>query len=158
MANLAPNTRSTNSGTATPTATQTVTETSAGPSIPIATLRLRAAQPQESRRIQWAEDVIDNEGMGKKKSKVCCIYHRPKEPGESDSDSDSSSSSGDSDSEPDLSKARRAGGGKGKSRGRGHNHDHNEAGDDARKGDEGARKASPNAYERQPRNKSKKEG
>ena len=27
------------------------------------------AEPTERRRIQWAEDVIDNEGMGKKSSK-----------------------------------------------------------------------------------------
>lgn len=31
-------------------------------------LRLRA-EPEERRHIQWAEDVIDNEGMGKKSSK-----------------------------------------------------------------------------------------
>jgi protein phosphatase 1 regulatory subunit 11 len=32
------------------------------------TLRLRA-EPSEQRHIQWAEDVVDNEGMGKKSSK-----------------------------------------------------------------------------------------
>lgn len=35
---------------------------------PSGTLRLRA-QPAERRHIQWAEDVVDNEGMGKKSSK-----------------------------------------------------------------------------------------
>jgi len=44
----------------------TLTASQAGPT----TLRLRAeAEPSEGRRIQWAEDVIDNEGMGKKSSK-----------------------------------------------------------------------------------------
>jgi len=44
----------------------TLTASQAGPT----TLRLRAeAEPSERRRIQWAEDVIDNEGMGKKSSK-----------------------------------------------------------------------------------------
>lgn len=40
------------------------------------TLRLRAedtpdttAEPSPSRRIRWSEDVVDNEGMGKKSSK-----------------------------------------------------------------------------------------
>lgn len=53
----------------------TVTTTEAGPSTPLnvtqGTLRLRAEaeEPSEQRRIQWAEDVIDNEGMGKKSSK-----------------------------------------------------------------------------------------
>ena len=37
-------------------------------SAPSGVLRLRA-EPSEQRRIQWAEDVIDNEGMGKKSSK-----------------------------------------------------------------------------------------
>ena len=44
----------------------TLTASQTGPT----TLRLRAeAEPSEGRRIQWAEDVIDNEGMGKKSSK-----------------------------------------------------------------------------------------
>ena len=37
-------------------------------SAPSGVLRLRA-EPSERRHIQWAEDVIDNEGMGKKSSK-----------------------------------------------------------------------------------------
>ncbi|KAF2479969.1 phosphatase inhibitor-domain-containing protein [Neohortaea acidophila] len=144
-------TRPANSGTATPTTTQTIVQTDAGPSIPIPALRLRA-EPEEQRRIQWADDVVDNEGMGKKSSKVCCIYHKPKEPGDSDSsDSDSSSE----DDEPDLSRAQKAGGGKG--RGRRHDHGRDDGcADGSGKGKQ--RKASPNAYERQPTTKSKKEG
>lgn len=30
------------------------------------------------KKVTWAEDVIDNEHMNKKKSNICCIYHRPK--------------------------------------------------------------------------------
>jgi protein phosphatase 1 regulatory subunit 11 len=37
-------------------------------SAPSGVLRLRA-EPSERRHIQWAEDVVDNEGMGKKSSK-----------------------------------------------------------------------------------------
>lgn len=53
---------------------QTQTETAAPPdprnAIPAGTLRIRAtAAPNDDRRIRWAEDVVDNEGMGKKKSK-----------------------------------------------------------------------------------------
>ena len=104
--------------------------------------------------MHWAENVVDNEGMGKKSSKVCCIYHKPHEPGDSDSDSDSSSSS-DSDSEPDLSRAQKAGGKKGRRKG--------ECGDgdrarDKDKGKAADRRPSPNAYERQPNHKSKSEG
>lgn len=50
----------------------TTTTTEATPHVPQAsvpvTLRLRV-EPAEERHIQWAEDVIDNEGMGKKSSK-----------------------------------------------------------------------------------------
>ncbi|KAF2625389.1 hypothetical protein BU25DRAFT_412823 [Macroventuria anomochaeta] len=75
-------------------------------SAPSGVLHLRA-EPEERRHIQWAEDVVDNEGMGKKSSKVCCIYHAPREAGESSDESSSdSSSSDDSDSEPDNSTAR----------------------------------------------------
>jgi hypothetical protein len=45
-------------------ASRTQTQTSAQPP----TLILRA-DPDEQRHIQWAEDVVDNEGMGKKSSK-----------------------------------------------------------------------------------------
>ena len=105
--------------------------------------------------------MIDNEGMGKKKSKVCCIYYKPHESGDSDGESDDSSSGSDSDNEPDLSRARRAGGSE-----RRHRHDREQglenAGGDtagssaAGKGKE--RKASPNAYERQPKPKARKDG
>jgi hypothetical protein len=55
-----PNMSSQNHGSLTLTASQ------AGPT----TLRLRAEPGSSERRgIQWAEDVIDNEGMGKKSSK-----------------------------------------------------------------------------------------
>ncbi|WPH01888.1 Hypothetical protein R9X50_00474200 [Acrodontium crateriforme] len=147
------------SGTTTPTSTQgsqTILQTDNGESssTPSATLRLRA-EPDEAPRVRWAEEVVDNEGMGRKSSKVCCIYHKPHQPGDSESESDSSSSDSDSDSEPDLSRAQKAGG-KGKGRGRNHKHDHGEEGNGKGKGS--ARRPSPNAYERQPKHKSKREG
>lgn len=40
------------------------------------TLRLRA-ETTDGRRIHWAEDVVDNEGMGKKKSKGIAVYPPP---------------------------------------------------------------------------------
>lgn len=153
MANPRPQTRVAGSGTATPTSTlgsQTVLQTEhSGPSAPSATLRLRA-EPEPQRRIHWAEDVVDNEGMGKKSSKVCCIYHKPHEPGDSDSESDSSSSD-DSDSEPDLSRAQKAGGNGNGKRGRRKGGEGDGKGGDKRQ----ERKPSPNAYERQPKYKGK---
>ncbi|PGH17015.1 hypothetical protein AJ79_01399 [Helicocarpus griseus UAMH5409] len=67
------------------------------------------------RGIRWAEDVVDNEGLGRKSSKVCCIYHKARPVGESSSESSSSSDSSsssesDSDSDVDNGEARMAGG------------------------------------------------
>ncbi|KAG2076505.1 hypothetical protein BDR04DRAFT_1089629 [Suillus decipiens] len=62
----------------------------------LGTLRLRG-QPRKARqRVAWDEDVIDNEGCGKKKSKICCIYHKPRRFDES-SEEESSGSDSDSD-------------------------------------------------------------
>lgn len=48
-----------------------------------------SAQPPPT-TVRWSQDVVDNEHMNKKKSKKCCIYHKPRVFGEwSDTDSDS---------------------------------------------------------------------
>ncbi|ORY94991.1 phosphatase inhibitor-domain-containing protein [Syncephalastrum racemosum] len=99
-------------------------------------LRLRGdMNVRRPRAIRWDDNVVDNEHMGKKKSKICCIYHKPRAVGESsseeDSDSDSSSSSSsDSDSSSDERKHRHCQHKKKKKR--------------------NPREVSPNAYERQP--------
>jgi protein phosphatase 1 regulatory subunit 11 len=77
----------------------------------VGSLRLRGGHKRRQ-RVAWGEDVVDNEGCGKKKSKstslkrlyeisicqsiiaVCCIYHKPRRFDES-----SSEESSDSDSE-----------------------------------------------------------
>ncbi|VEL42749.1 unnamed protein product [Protopolystoma xenopodis] len=40
--------------------------------------------------IRWAEGTIDNEFLGRKKSKCCCVYERPRDWDESPSESSSS--------------------------------------------------------------------
>lgn len=62
---------STTTTTATATATQTLTST------PVLRLRATASPSQNSRRIQWAEDVVDNEGLGRKRSKGRLLYLTP---------------------------------------------------------------------------------
>ena len=90
---------------------------------------------------------MDNEGLGRKSSKVCCIYHRPRAVGESDSESDSSDSDSDGDGSgndsPDDGGARPVGGKRGRDCGHGHGHDHGKG--------KAKRKPSPNAYERVPK-------
>merc|ERR1712142_1205284 len=55
-----------------------------------AVLKLKLKKPRPTRRVQWAEDTVDNEHMNKKKSKCCCVYKKPLKFGESESeDSDS---------------------------------------------------------------------
>ncbi|KAL4930021.1 PPP1R11/YPI1 family protein [Aspergillus undulatus] len=128
------------------------------------TLRLRAEveapasrEQTPARRIRWSEDVVDNEGMGKKSSKVCCIYHKTRPVGESSSESESSdsdSSDSDDDSKTGNANARR--------NCRHHNHDRDAASKSPERGrahdghsrssEKGQRKKpSPNAYEKIPK-------
>lgn len=76
--------------------TQTITETPTPDLPPVSggTLRLRGHRTDE-RRVAWTENTVDNEKLGRKSSKICCIYHKPKNFDESSSDE--SSSSDDSD-------------------------------------------------------------
>mmetsp|Transcript_8474 Transcript_8474/g.9866 ORF Transcript_8474/g.9866 Transcript_8474/m.9866 type:complete len:150 (+) Transcript_8474:83-532(+) len=47
--------------------------------------------------VTWDENVVDNEGLGRKSSKRCCIFHKQRAFGESSTDS-SDYDSGDNDS------------------------------------------------------------
>eukprot|EP00429_Kryptoperidinium_foliaceum_P074267 CAMPEP_0176208714 /NCGR_PEP_ID=MMETSP0121_2-20121125/13266_1 /TAXON_ID=160619 /ORGANISM="Kryptoperidinium foliaceum, Strain CCMP 1326" /LENGTH=234 /DNA_ID=CAMNT_0017547715 /DNA_START=84 /DNA_END=786 /DNA_ORIENTATION=+ len=47
-------------------------------------------QPRPQHHVRWTADTIDNEHMNKKKSKKCCIYHKPRAFGESSSSSSGS--------------------------------------------------------------------
>merc|ERR1712110_908604 len=63
-------------------ATQTIISSNTSQSNePTPTLRLtghteNSTQPR--RGIRWTEDTVDNEHLGKKSSKKCCIFHKPK--------------------------------------------------------------------------------
>lgn len=52
-------------------------------------LVLKLKKPKTDKKVQWDESAVDNEFMGKKTSKCCCIYSKPRIFGESSSDSDS---------------------------------------------------------------------
>ncbi|RIB11033.1 phosphatase inhibitor-domain-containing protein [Gigaspora rosea] len=106
-------------------------ETSSPPQA-VGTLKLRGGRLSGDRKVKWDENVVDNEGMGKKKSKICCIYHRPKSFDES-SDEDSSSCSDDSDHDDHDNEGENSH----------HSHNHHRK----------KRSGSPNAYERQPQYK-----
>ncbi|KAL1491653.1 hypothetical protein ABEB36_012217 [Hypothenemus hampei] len=55
--------------------------------VPRVTVKLK--KPRPDRKVQWSTETVDNENLGKKKSKCCCIYNKPRKFGESSS-SDSS--------------------------------------------------------------------
>ncbi|KAA3672162.1 protein phosphatase 1 regulatory subunit 11 [Paragonimus westermani] len=55
-------------------------------------LRDSTQQPDTSHGIRWQEGTVDNEFLGRKKSKCCCIYKKPRRWDESSSSSSSSSS------------------------------------------------------------------
>ncbi|XP_045614919.1 LOW QUALITY PROTEIN: E3 ubiquitin-protein ligase PPP1R11 [Procambarus clarkii] len=50
-------------------------------------VRLKLHKPR-TKKVSWTNDTVDNENMGKKKSKCCCVYVKPHEFNESSSDSD----------------------------------------------------------------------
>ncbi|KAF8312490.1 hypothetical protein DL93DRAFT_1307602 [Clavulina sp. PMI_390] len=132
-----------------------------GPSQPRPVLKLRGG-PRSTQRVAWRPEVIDNENCGKKKSKICCIYHKPKR-------FDESSDESESDESGDDGRARPA-----KSRKKPHRHDHHDddgCGDSGPSGSESSSSPSavasssatvtqlespraPNAYEVQPKPKS----
>lgn len=58
------------------------------PSSPAVTIKLRKPKPKLTKKVSFTEDTVDNEELGKKKSKCCCIYEKPKQFAES-SDSES---------------------------------------------------------------------
>ncbi|ORZ23045.1 phosphatase inhibitor-domain-containing protein [Absidia repens] len=134
--------------TASPTPEATSSdEASQQPDESIGVLRLRG--DMTARRppvVRWDDDVVDNEHMGKKKSKICCIYHKPRQVGDS-SDSDSNDSSDSDSSDDGHSSADSSKHADGHSRHCRHNH---HVHDQGRKKKRNPRSVSPNAYEIQP--------
>jgi len=43
------------------------------------TLKLNLKKEEKKKKLKWTEDTVDNEGLGKKKSKCCCQYTKPKQ-------------------------------------------------------------------------------
>ena len=59
-------------------------------------------------RVTWEEDVVDNEGLGRKSSKRCCIFSKKREWDESSSESESDGGMGGGDSRP-IARPKKAG-------------------------------------------------
>jgi len=80
------------SGIATRTTTQsagsTTTTTEVVRETPLATSTTIRLQKKKKKKVNWRQDTVDNEGLGRKSSKCCCVYKKPHEFGESSSDSE----------------------------------------------------------------------
>nr|XP_033772819.1 E3 ubiquitin-protein ligase PPP1R11 isoform X2 [Geotrypetes seraphini] len=50
------------------------------------TIKLRKRKPDK--KVEWSSDTVDNEHMGRRSSKCCCIYEKPRAFGESSSESE----------------------------------------------------------------------
>ncbi|PFH61424.1 hypothetical protein XA68_17410 [Ophiocordyceps unilateralis] len=133
----------------TTTTTTTTTQTQSRTEAP-RTLYLRGGGESSRRSVQWAEDVVNNEGLGRKSSKVCCIYHKPKAVDESSDDSSSSDSDSGSDSGNEAAEG--GDGRSGKKPACGHDHGRRSA---DKRGAKQKRPPSPNAYEKVPKQKPK---
>ena len=66
----------------------TLVEASQDEDAPRTRLVLRPEKPKKA--VKWAEGTVDNEDAGRKSSKKCCIYHKPRRFGESSSETSSS--------------------------------------------------------------------
>ena len=80
--------------TQTQTAALVQQATSSG-AVRLASTATLTAGTDPDRHVVWEEGVVDNEFLNRKKSKVCCIFHKARKPGESSSDSESSSQDDD---------------------------------------------------------------
>ncbi|XP_051852059.1 E3 ubiquitin-protein ligase PPP1R11 isoform X1 [Antechinus flavipes] len=50
------------------------------------TIKLRKRKPDK--KVEWSSDTVDNEHLGRRSSKCCCIYEKPRAFGESSTESD----------------------------------------------------------------------
>ena len=94
--NCGPSTSGTNSKPSEPSGSVTqvveATEVDGGAQGPVLKLRLKK---ELRKKVSWTSETVDNENLGKKKSKCCCIYVKPKTFGESDTESDDSGAESD---------------------------------------------------------------
>ncbi|XP_066529694.1 E3 ubiquitin-protein ligase PPP1R11 [Hoplias malabaricus] len=50
------------------------------------TIKLRKRKTEK--KVEWSSDTVDNEHLGRRSSKCCCIYEKPRQFGESSTESE----------------------------------------------------------------------
>ncbi|XP_069775447.1 E3 ubiquitin-protein ligase PPP1R11 [Narcine bancroftii] len=51
-------------------------------------LTIRLRKRKTHKKVEWSSDTVDNEHLGRRSSKCCCIYEKPRAFGESSSESE----------------------------------------------------------------------
>lgn len=84
-------------GTSSETITETVqTSTPPPPQQEGRSLTIKLRKRKTEKKVEWSSDTVDNEHLGRRSSKCCCIYEKPRQFGESSSESE-----GDDDGDDD---------------------------------------------------------
>ncbi|KAG8448504.1 hypothetical protein GDO86_015554 [Hymenochirus boettgeri] len=68
------------------TSSTVTTESETQPEHRSLTLKLRKRKPDK--KVEWTCDTVDNENLGRRSSKCCCIYEKPRQFGESSTESE----------------------------------------------------------------------
>ncbi|XP_051949024.1 E3 ubiquitin-protein ligase PPP1R11 [Xyrauchen texanus] len=77
------------SGTSSETITETVqTGTPPPPQQEGRSLTIKLRKRKTEKKVEWSSDTVDNEHLGRRSSKCCCIYEKPRQFGESSSESE----------------------------------------------------------------------
>ncbi|XP_068188326.1 E3 ubiquitin-protein ligase PPP1R11 [Antennarius striatus] len=76
-------------GTSSETITETVqTSSPPPPQQEGRSLTIKLRKRKTEKKVEWSSDTVDNEHLGRRSSKCCCIYEKPRQFGESSSESE----------------------------------------------------------------------
>ncbi|KAI4817714.1 E3 ubiquitin-protein ligase PPP1R11 [Gymnodraco acuticeps] len=75
-------------GTSSETITETVQSTPPPPQQEGRSLTIKLRKRKTEKKVEWSSDTVDNEHLGRRSSKCCCIYEKPRQFGESSSESE----------------------------------------------------------------------
>ncbi|KAM6958714.1 E3 ubiquitin-protein ligase PPP1R11 [Aplochiton taeniatus] len=76
-------------GTSSETITETVQiDTPPPPQQEGRSLTIKLRKRKTDKKVEWSSDTVDNEHLGRRSSKCCCVYEKPKQFGESSSESE----------------------------------------------------------------------
>ncbi|XP_023665435.1 E3 ubiquitin-protein ligase PPP1R11 [Brienomyrus brachyistius] len=76
-------------GTSSETITETVqADTPPPPQQEGRSLTIKLRKRKTEKKVEWSSDTVDNEHLGRRSSKCCCVYEKPRQFGQSSSESE----------------------------------------------------------------------